>query len=614
MKARGIVWAFALIVLIPLVFSAQSTSIALQGKLTNTTTGVTIYTASLRINISDQSGITVWNQSYPNAVTSGFFDLLLGNEATNPLNLTYNENYNISVYVGSSSTPIGGTYKFRSSVGDVSLSNLSAGNLSAAGNVSIGSLFIDKTNGFIGIGTTSPQIALHVLKSGTVGTPAINTETAGVFQNSGISTTDSRISIISGTLGTSNIYFGDTTTDQAGKIVYSNSEDSFTISTNLSRGIMKMLSMGNFGINTSVPSQTLTVQGTLNITPAGQGGLPSLFINSLGNVGMGTAAPLSTLHVNGSGANGGFLVTNESGMNVFFANSTAGTISIGTSNPSNFSKLQVIGTINGRQPNILLGQGAYVQGHQSGSGAWLTKAVLQDSGGNWYYSDGGAAGGALGFSSAGSIYFQTTPSGSSGSSATLTTRMLIDNTGAIDIGTASLGANLDIGGDLAILFDGTSGENGILIKDSTDGSGAYFIDMQGTGGRVGAITRVGTTLAVNYGEASDRRLKENIKPTSTGLSTLLNISVREFNYIPDPNKTRIQGFIAQELYPLYPQAVIVGGANASEQPWQVDYGKLTPLLIQSVQELNAKVEHQEKQITLLTQKLCNENPDEQWCH
>ena len=60
--------------------AALPTAMALQGKLTNTTTGANIYSANLRVNISD-NGITVWNQTYVNAVTAGFFDLRLGNDA-----------------------------------------------------------------------------------------------------------------------------------------------------------------------------------------------------------------------------------------------------------------------------------------------------------------------------------------------------------------------------------------------------------------------------------------------------------------------------------------------------------------------------------------------------
>ena len=56
----------------------------------------------------------------------------------------------------------------------------------------------------------------------------------------------------------------------------------------------------------------------------------------------------------------------------------------------------------------------------------------------------------------------------------------------------------------------------------------------------------------------------------------------------NPNQ-RLQGFIAQELYKVYPQAVIPGDDDGLiiKRAWAVDYGKLTPLLVKAVQELKA---------------------------
>jgi len=47
---------------------------------------------------------------------------------------------------------------------------------------------------------------------------------------------------------------------------------------------------GNVGINTTTPAQTLTVQGTLNVTADTTAG-PNLFVASDGNVGIGTTSP-----------------------------------------------------------------------------------------------------------------------------------------------------------------------------------------------------------------------------------------------------------------------------------------------------------------------------------
>lgn len=76
----------------------------------------------------------------------------------------------------------------------------------------------------------------------------------------------------------------------------------------------------------------------------------------------------------------------------------------------------------------------------------------------------------------------------------------------------------------------------------------------------------------------------------------MQIPVDDFNFISDPTKLRVQGFIAQDLYKYYPEAVTANGDNgliplgATSSPWSVDYGRLTPLLAKAIQELNLNLE------------------------
>ena len=48
--------------------------------------------------------------------------------------------------------------------------------------------------------------------------------------------------------------------------------------------------------------------------------------------------------------------------------------------------------------------------------------------------------------------------------------------------------------------------------------------------------------------------------------------------------------IAQELNTVVPSVVQEGGDDITEQPWTVDYGKLTPYLIKAVQEQQTIIE------------------------
>jgi hypothetical protein len=82
-----------------------------------------------------------------------------------------------------------------------------------------------------------------------------------------------------------------------------------------------------------------------------------------------------------------------------------------------------------------------------------------------------------------------------------------------------------------------------------------------------------------------------------------------FNYKAAPKKTRVQGFIAQDLYKVYPEAVMTNGDDGAKPlakgatPWRVDYGRLTPLLVKSIQELKAVNDSQAAEIKLLKERL-----------
>ena len=75
-----------------------------------------------------------------------------------------------------------------------------------------------------------------------------------------------------------------------------------------------------------------------------------------------------------------------------------------------------------------------------------------------------------------------------------------------------------------------------------------------------------------------------------------------FNYINDSSKTLQTGFIAQELYEVFPEVVSKGGDDVDQHPWAIDYSKLTPLLVKAVQEQQAQIEALKTEIEILKNK------------
>jgi hypothetical protein len=114
--------------------------------------------------------------------------------------------------------------------------------------------------------------------------------------------------------------------------------------------------------------------------------------------------------------------------------------------------------------------------------------------------------------------------------------------------------------------------------------------------------------------ASDRRLKHNIQPIEnallkvvslTGMTYQWNDVGSQHGWEPDM-ETREAGVFAQDVQAVLPEAVRLapfdndmGVSKSGEDFLTVKYEKLVPLLIESIKELNQKVEEQDKLIKSL---------------
>lgn len=144
-----------------------------------------------------------------------------------------------------------------------------------------------------------------------------------------------------------------------------------------------------------------------------------------------------------------------------------------------------------------------------------------------------------------------------------------------------------------------------LYVNNATGTLVYFGN---TAGQKGSITTNGSSTA--YNTTSDYRLKENVVPISGALDRLGAMRPVRFNFIVDPAKQVVDGFIAHELAQVVPEAVF-GVKDAVEHepvyregydpadiqpedvievkevvvPQAVDYSKVTPLLAAAILEL-----------------------------
>ena len=136
---------------------------------------------------------------------------------------------------------------------------------------------------------------------------------------------------------------------------------------------------------------------------------------------------------------------------------------------------------------------------------------------------------------------------------------------------------------LSILYSRAS-QAGILIKNGDSAYAAVHMTFQNTNGTVGTITVDGTSTA--YATSSDYRLKENVDYTFDATTRLKQLKPARFNFIADADKT-VDGFIAHEVSSVVPEAV-TGEKDATEMQG-IDQSKLVPLLVKTIQELEARI-------------------------
>ena len=109
-------------------------------------------------------------------------------------------------------------------------------------------------------------------------------------------------------------------------------------------------------------------------------------------------------------------------------------------------------------------------------------------------------------------------------------------------------------------------------------------------GAVGSIVVGGS--ATSYQTSSDYRLKENVTADWDATTRLKQLNPVRFNFIADADTT-VDGFLAHEVQSVVPEA-ITGTHNEVDDDGNpvyqgIDQSKLVPLLVKTIQELEARI-------------------------
>lgn len=181
-------------------------------------------------------------------------------------------------------------------------------------------------------------------------------------------------------------------------------------------------------------------------------------------------------------------------------------------------------------------------------------------------------------------------------------RLSITGNGNVGIGNTSPDRSLDI---LDFQTNGTGvgleiGDVGIRSSKNT-ANFQYHVRFYNTNGQVGYIST--TTASTAYITSSDYRLKENFDYDWDATSRLKQLKPVRFNWISDDSNTTMDGFLAHEVSSIVPEAVS-GEKDATytaeecenneyvegDPKYQgIDHSKLVPLLVKTIQELEARI-------------------------
>ena len=136
----------------------------------------------------------------------------------------------------------------------------------------------------------------------------------------------------------------------------------------------------------------------------------------------------------------------------------------------------------------------------------------------------------------------------------------------------------------------------IILNRKT--SNGVQIQFRYNGNNVGSISTNSNSLP------SDRNFKRDIEDLNIGLDLVTKLNPVSYNYKIDDNGTpKMYGLIAQELEQSLEEVGVDKNSvqllqhepndNEKESDYNLDYGKLTPILIKAIQELEARVKQLE---------------------
>jgi len=158
-------------------------------------------------------------------------------------------------------------------------------------------------------------------------------------------------------------------------------------------------------------------------------------------------------------------------------------------------------------------------------------------------------------------------------------RLRIDTSGNLLVGKTS-SADLITGAEFrqngrigSTMNTNSSSSESYILRSSSDNTYKFYVAMNG---QIHATSTSITGL-------SDERLKENITDLDTGLSEVMELKPRRFDW-KDGTDTNVAGFVAQELESILPDLIGDYKHEELEDAKAVRMGDMIPTLVKAIQE------------------------------
>jgi len=140
------------------------------------------------------------------------------------------------------------------------------------------------------------------------------------------------------------------------------------------------------------------------------------------------------------------------------------------------------------------------------------------------------------------------------------------------------------------MFQASTNERAVLHCSNTGTAENSLIVFNNGNGTVGTIKT--NSSATSFNTSSDYRLKENVNYTWDATTELKKLKPAKFNFKADASTT-VEGFLAHEVSSIVPIAVAgdKDGVDENGDPeYQgIDQSKLVPLMVKTIQELEARI-------------------------